>query len=592
MGITKNKYHNPSVNIIRDLSREISYLPTSNSQLVYDEILNHYTKGTRSFTIVGAYGTGKSSFLWAFEKNINNKGSYFSNPLKFGQASEFEFISVVGEYKTLIGAFAEYFGLNENDSSAKVLKEVEKKHKTLRRNGKGLAIIIDEFGKFLEYASKNLPESELYFIQQLAELVNNIEKEILFISTLHQGFNSYSQQLTKYQKQEWDKVNGRFVELAFNEPVEQLLVLAAEKLNEPDNKVNNTLKELFETIKKTKTFPLRNNLNIETCRQLLPFDLIAAGVLTLSLQRYGQNQRSLFSFIDSNSHLSIHDYDKAQNPFYNLACVYDYLTFNYYSLLITKGNPDYFQWAAINSSLERCEVIFQEEFSDIKKLIKTIGLLSLFSSKGAIIDKGFLETYSYISLGIKNPGKLIKELETNKIILFSKYNQRFKLTEGTDLNIELAIDAAGNLVQQASNVVDILVKYFDFPYILAKGAYYETGTPRFFEFTLSDEPQNIIPEGETDGFINLVFSESLTDTDLEIYSKNIPNAILYGLYNNTTDIKRLLFEIEKVIKVIDDNKDDRVAVKELIAILDHNKNLLNHYILDNLYNSSQVSVVL
>jgi len=37
---------------------------------------------------------------------------------------------------------------------------------------------------------------------------------------------SYAYSLSKTQQQEWTKVKGRFREITFNEPVEQLLFLA------------------------------------------------------------------------------------------------------------------------------------------------------------------------------------------------------------------------------------------------------------------------------------------------------------------------------------------------------------------------------
>ena len=61
----------PSVNIIRDVDSNLNYIPTPNSKQIFNQLINNYIEGTRSFNIVGAYGTGKSSFLWAFEKNIN-----------------------------------------------------------------------------------------------------------------------------------------------------------------------------------------------------------------------------------------------------------------------------------------------------------------------------------------------------------------------------------------------------------------------------------------------------------------------------------------------------------------------------------------
>lgn len=106
--------------------------------------------------------------------------------------------------------------------------EIYQKYHSLGKRNSLLFIVIDEFGKFLEYASKYNPEKELYFLQQLAEFCNNPKHRIVLLTTVHQSFESYAYSLSPSQKQEWIKVKGRFRELTFNEPVEQLLFLAAE----------------------------------------------------------------------------------------------------------------------------------------------------------------------------------------------------------------------------------------------------------------------------------------------------------------------------------------------------------------------------
>ncbi|MBN1970146.1 MAG: hypothetical protein JW870_12325 [Candidatus Delongbacteria bacterium] len=589
MDIITNILYNPSVNIKRDLGKDLNYIPTPNSVLVYKELFKQYYKGTHSFTIIGAYGTGKSSFLLALEKELSKQQTYFSGNSELNFDCEFEVVPFIGDYKSIISSFAEGFGLlNEKVFKvSEIISEIENVYMSVKKAGKGLAIYIDEFGKFLEFAAKNNPESELYFIQQLAELANDEEKDILLVTTLHQGFNSYSRELTVSQKQEWDKVRGRLTELTFNEPVEQLLYLAARKLESNQNEIPVTFNNLFDCIENSKSFPLKDYLDIQSARRLFPFDVLSASILTIALQRYGQNQRSLFSFIDSKAYLSIGNFDASKEPYYHLACVYDYLIFHYFSLLSTKYNQDYAQWALIKDSVEYVEGVFKSNLQDALKITKTIGLLQIFAHKGATIDKRFIEIYSKVGLGIKNPLKIIKQLEDYKIILYSNYNQKYKLCGGTDVNIELAIDEAGNLIQKIGNIVDYLNKYYDLPFIIAKEAYYTTGSPRFFSFYLTDEPKEEIPENEIDGFINLIFSEIYTEEDLHDFTSKCQEPVLFGLYKNTREIKKLLFEIEKVKKAIEIHKNDKYAYKEFTSILEHQKNLLNHYILDNLYSNSK-----
>src|SRR5688572_13446044 len=67
-----------STNIIRDSSRELRYIPTPNSIQVVNQISNDFKKGLHSFNIIGSYGTGKSSFLWAFQQSLIGKKRFFN----------------------------------------------------------------------------------------------------------------------------------------------------------------------------------------------------------------------------------------------------------------------------------------------------------------------------------------------------------------------------------------------------------------------------------------------------------------------------------------------------------------------------------
>ena len=591
MTTMKIKY-SPSINILRDNDFDFNYVVTPNAQGIFSQLTNDLLTGIKAHTIIGAYGIGKSSFLLAMQQTLNEKNIHFKGFEKLlKQIPKYEFVNIVGEYSSIISAFAIEFDVSQKNYSAKdVLKAIQNRFNNLHKKGKGLAIIVDESGKFLEYAANHKPEAELYFIQQLAELVNKSDYDMLFINTLHQDFNAYAAGLNKAQQQEWDKVRGRLKDIVFNEPVEQLLFIAAEKLQEKitKSKIDSSFEKLFNCIQASKAFPLREHLETDFAKKLLPFDILSAAVLTQALQRYGQNERSLFSFIESNDYLGIHDH--STNTYYSLPQIYNYLINNFHSAISTpKNNP---AWAAIREALERAEGNIKSELlEDAIAIIKSIGLLNIFSSASGRLDLSFYNNYGKLALGIKQPEKTIHELEKFKLIKYTKHNFRFSLQTGTDVDIDLAIDEAGRMIEKVTNVVHHLNQYFDFPFIPAKAVSYETGTPRFFQFKLSEEPIQEIPEGEIDGFINLIFSDDSTiKRKIQDYSRQCNEAILFGYYKNTTEIKRLLHEIQKVKTAIVSHKNDKAAVKEFTAVEEHYRRLLNHYVLGSIY-SDQGNII-
>lgn len=589
MSTTKIKF-SPSINIQRDSEYEFNYIPTPNASKIFNQILSDSLVGIKSHIIIGAYGTGKSSLLLAAKQTLSGFKKHFPIFEKvIKQLPNFEFLSVVGQYTSLIDCFANLLGIEAKDYSTNdIIKALDKYYKQLQKQGKGLALFIDEFGKFLEYAAKNNPEAELYFIQQLAEWINNANSKTLLITTLHQDFNAYALSLNKSQQQEWQKVKGRLKEIVFNEPVEQLLFLASERIKErfKDRVPDKGFDKLFNCIGEAKAFPLRDYFDKDFAKKLYPFDILSAAVLTLALQRYGQNERSLFSFIESNDHDGINE---SKHGYYNIANVYDYLINNYYSLLVSKYNPHYTQWTSIRNTLERLEGVLADDILvDANRFIKAVGLLNIFATASAKLEPQFYVNYSKFALGIYHPEEIIKQLEKHKIIRYVKHSFKYVLFEGTDLDIDLAIDEAGRIVEKATKVVDHLNQYFEFPFISAKSAFYKTGTPRFFQFTLSEEPINTVPEDEIDGFINLVFGDSDLETKLKKHSIECEEAILFGYYKNADAIQNTLYEIHKVKKVIATNTDDKAAIKALNEIGNHYIKLLNHYVLDGLYSGNVV----
>lgn len=583
----ENSNYSPSVNIIRDNSRNLNYIPTPNAKQVVNQIVNDFKKGIRSFNIIGTYGTGKSSFLVALEQSLIGKKRFFE-PNFLGNC-EYDIIKIVGSYSSIVGELAYLFDINsEKNKHELILSEIYNRYSSISANKKMLFIFLDEFGKFLEYASKNNPEDELYFIQQLAEFCNNPAYNIVLISTVHQSFESYAYSLTGSQKQEWAKVKGRFREITFNEPVEQLLFLASEYLSSsrtPEDKIV-AIHNCLQYSTATKAFNFNTDFLGQIANKLFPLDVLAASTLTLALQRYAQNERSLFSFLESTDHTGISKLNK-ENPFYNLSCVYDYLNFNFFSFLTSKYNPDFTSWGSLRSALEEVERAFDDNINEYSKAIKVIGLLNIFAASGARLDFDFLSNYLLHACGIKSADQIIKNLELKNIIRYRSHSRRYILFEGTDLDIHNALIEAGNKISEVSDINSLLNEYFKFTPVVAKLHSYETGTPRFFEFVISEYPINRTPEGEIDGYINLIFNNKIESSEVQKVSQKQEEAIVYCFFNNSAEIKNLLFEIEKIQKVLEENKEDKVATRELENIVESQIRLLNHYILESIYTSSK-----
>jgi len=152
-----------SANILRDTERDFNYIPTPNAKQVVSQVVNDFKKGIRSFNIIGTYGTGKSSFLVALEQSIRGTKRYFDP--NFIAHPKVDFVKIVGSYTSIVEQFADIFEVSINKNKHEnILSEIFNRYHSLGKNNGVLFLFLDEFGKFLEYASKHNPENELYFI--------------------------------------------------------------------------------------------------------------------------------------------------------------------------------------------------------------------------------------------------------------------------------------------------------------------------------------------------------------------------------------------------------------------------------------------
>lgn len=566
-----------STNIDNVPYNDFHYIPTPNARRVLGTLLADYNSGIHCFNLVGTYGTGKSSFLAALERDlVHNSKIIFENKGQFNNYRKFQFLNIVGDYNSLSNQLSEKLE-SDKTSSKELFTQLELTLKDHKKRDEFVLLVIDEFGKVLEHAANHNPEKELYFLQQLAEFVNHPKRDnILLITTLHQNFGAYSKKLSEQQRNEWEKVKGRLKEIVFSEPVEQLLHLAAAQI-EASNKTIVSKKNfdiLFDLAKNTKF--IFSDLNIDVAERLYPLDIFSAVVLTYSIQRYGQNERSLFSFLSSKDNNSLSRFEPQAYKTYSLANVYDYIINNFYSYL-SEVNADSANWRAIRVALERIEGVFElDKIETARNIVKTIGLCNLFGNSATFDEKALIQ-YLQLALDIKQPETLIRELVAHKIIRFAKYKSQYIIFEGTDVNIEDELYKAAGIVPRPSDYIDDLNEYFELKVVQANSSYYKTGTPRFFEYSISSEAQVFNPINDIDGYINLVFPNNNEEKEhLLETSRNCNNAVIYVYFNNVTQIINHLYEIKKLEYIRKQVLiEDKIADREIQNLIVYEKDLLN-----------------
>lgn len=487
-----------STNILTNDESSFNYIVTNNTQSIYTQVTEALSSKVSCFNLIGSYGTGKSSFLIAMESTIKGKTQYFEGTTI---AKKSQFVKVIGDPKQSLRTSLAT-SLKTKDSVEDVIGRITE----LAQKKQAVFIIVDEFGKCLEYALLNNPKEETYFFQQLAETVNNLESCVL-ITTQHQNFDAYTTGASQSDAVEWEKVSGRFTPVNFNEPAETLIKLAIPTLKEFNSKEDKTA-TLNKILEHSRLLPVGySNALKEADVNVSPLDGITSYVIISLLQKYGQNERSLFSFLNATSSHSIADKDKSQP--YLLSDFYNYAVDRLSHVIYSNGNPDKLQWESAERAIQRADHHSSIDPRISHPILKSILLINVFGREG-LFDLDTAKDYFNTAYGIEAEN-IIDELTDKNIIQFLRHKGKLTFVEGTDINIQGELAEANRKIPATLDLESEFNRLMTITPALAKRHYLTSGTPRFAEFHLTSEDFNKSCS-DLDGNTHVFISTSKTST--------------------------------------------------------------------------------
>ena len=377
--------------------------------------------------------------------------------------------------------------------------------------GTGLLLVVDELGKFLEYAAQNPVHDDLFVLQSLAEFAARSDQTpLLMLTILHQAFARYAQRLARSQREEWAKVQGRFEDVAFVEPTEQVLRLIGDAIEKTSAVEKPNLSVAIDL--ELKPRQLDTNEFISLLESCLPLHPTVALIVSSLFRRLAQNERSLFALLNSSEPHGLQDflanqtYDGHVLPTFTLSNLYDYIHTALGSSLYTSREGA--KWAEIESAIERLPAPSPMTV----KLIKTIGLLSIVregsvnlkASKALLryaLDDGMDTFQNEVDEPVESS---LAILEQRSIVIYRRYNDTYALWEGSDIDIESRLREAAAHLDPNLRLPTALSALVQPQPLIARRHLFVTGTLRYFTVRYTDLEEfdtDLLPSDDTDGLV-------------------------------------------------------------------------------------------
>lgn len=388
----------------------------------------------------------------------------------------------------------------------------------------GLLIILDELGKFLEFAAMNPTRQDIFFLQALAEAATqNRQSSFFVIGILHQGFNVYANQLAEHAQREWEKVAGRFEELLFDQPLEQTSSLVADALGVrvealPSAVVRQARDDMDSTIAMGWYGPAAAAKTLrDLAPRLYPLHPTVLPILARLFHRFGQNERSLFSFLFSSEPNGLRAFAEqaiTTAGFYRIHHLYDYSRACFGQRLSVQSYRSH--WNHIESVVES----FPLDGSTDIQVLKTIGILNLLDTQPLLASERAVE----LSVNLRDTARRDEAKHTLRRLQKEKRIIHFRGTAGgyclwphTSVDLDKAYRDAERAISPATRVASLIVNSTDPRPLVARRHYIKTGNLRYFRvrYAAVSELAKCIQEpfGQADGMILVALCETQQEHD-------------------------------------------------------------------------------
>lgn len=425
-------------------------------------------------------------------------------------------------------------------------------------SGKGLLLIIDELGKFLEFAATGAETQDIFLLQRIAELASRSGKQPLFVvCLLHQGFGEYANNLSQVAQHEWEKVAGRFEQIIFDQPLDQVAQLISSALDVrtkliPKVKTSEIKQAMSQAISMRWFGSATSRKLRDIAVELYPLHPMLLPVLVRVFRRFGQNERSLFSFLFSNEPFGLQAFsansiDKSQ--LYSLHNFYDYVRANFGHRLSVQSYRSH--WNLIDSVVDS----FATDDELQLKILKTIGLLNLINDNDLLASA---ESIISSTDGLESPKQIaatLGHLHKAKRALYNRGRAGgFCLWPNTSVDLEQAYREAGRAVSLSKSVAGSIHNYLETRPIVARRHYIETGNLRHYavHYCLVSQLSSLLEDYDTasDGRIIVPLCETLADRSLALRfakSREVKEsqAWLVGIPQPLSAIANLVQEVQR-----------------------------------------------
>jgi hypothetical protein len=453
---------------------------------------------------------------------------------------------------------------------------------------RGLLLIIDEMGKFLEFAALHPQESDVFVLQEIAEASarSSENSPLLTVTVLHQTPDAYARSLGRNHQLEWRKVAERFRQVPFFPTDHERIDMVGRALHrtiasQRDTVVNVSLSAIADRYRALSLpLPASKEQFNAWITAAFPFHPLVLLALPPLFRKAGQSHRSLFTFLNGQEAYAFGRFLKETPyplidttaaktvPLYTLDLLFDYA-----AEALIAGSGMARVWAEAREIIDRAEILVSPLARRVLRVIALLGLLRepRLPATQEIIELA-LTTDTDLT-GNADLAEAIRELKRRRFIVFRRNLGTYQVWEGGDLDIEAEIAAARAGLSVESASVTAAASLVPMSRQVARRHSDQTGVLRTVQIIPTSTAGLSTAIAGTKGELAILLCLATTVTDVQAIQQQTmpltdsPN-LLVAVAVETDTLREAALDLaasERVAREADGLESDRAARRELNA---------------------------
>lgn len=351
---------------------------------------------------------------------------------------------------------------------------------------RGLLLVVDEMGRYLEFAASHPRLEDPSVFQALAERAGGRGRAPLAVLTLlHHRFSEYVAGLGEWIEAEWSRTAERFEEISFRESAEQTLFLLSNALKQvgSERRVDDDARRLFQEAGDRAMFHTAPGELRLMAGRLYPLHPAVVATLSAIVRRFGQNERSVFGFLQSHEPHGFRQHVDATpygpEGWYRLPRLFDYLASQ--GELRLRAPDRERRWQLALDALVQADSLGQLEV-DVLKAVAVVAVLDPVA--------GLRTDAPSIAWCLGAPRAEVEEaldrLAGRRILYRRPHRDDYSLWSSTSVDLDHWIDEARVRVPTVSRIDALAGRLPPARPIVAHRHYHRTGTLRTFSISISE----------------------------------------------------------------------------------------------------------